>query len=153
MGQVYPPYAGETNDLRPTADASSHFAYSTTLRRHHVPHHHLSIPQPISGLNTDGHHHPQYPLLSGRGAREEVEYAGKVVRSVGEGLWERAVRYVVGATGRGEGYSPLGSSAGTGTGTGGREEETASAKFAHLTVEVRFPSPPTDPLLTSSHLP
>lgn len=106
----FPLLSADTNTrLRPTPDAESHFAYSTTLRRHHSDGTALSSPAVFAAA----------------------------VNAEATSLWTRAVNAI---TGRSiNEYQPV---------EGGREsppmtqraepKDTASAKFAHHTVEVRL---------------
>lgn len=98
--------ADTTSRLRPTRDAESHFAYSTTLRRH----------------------------SEGVGLSSPAVFAA-AVNAEATSLWTRAVNTITGRqtneyqmVGNGRGTPPDLQRAPT--------KDTASAKFAHHTVEV-----------------
>lgn len=114
---------------QPTPDAEQHFAYSTTLRRHH---HERSLSQTVEG----------------------IQNLASELRSEGPaGLWQRAVIAVTGQPSDNidileNGYAPLGTE---------REalRDTPSARFAHSSVEetlAKFKTSP-DYGLASSQIP
>lgn len=103
----------DTYEPRPTADATSHFAYSTTLRRHHPE----GFPQGPNGT--------VLPTFN--------EIRSVVAEEGPTGLWQRTVQtfrsyFPSGAT---EDYERLPSR---------REEhkDTPSARFAHYSIDVRL---------------
>lgn len=94
--------------LRPTADAEAHFAYSTTLRRHQSE---------ASALASPAH-------------------LASAVNAEASSLWTRAVGVITGQ--RRDDYG-VGTENGRASPTAQRVEQkdTASARFAHYSVDVR----------------
>ncbi|KZT27144.1 calcium-transporting P [Neolentinus lepideus HHB14362 ss-1] len=121
------------HDPEPTPDADSHFAYSTTLRRHQQ---HSESFSP----NTSG----SFPTLGSLSSVVSVEGTS--------GLWKRAVGFVKSRLGLQEqdlenGYAD--------TARKDSPQETSSGKFAHISAEdtlSHFQSSPTNGL-PSSHVP
>lgn len=99
-------FAGNA-EPQPTPDANAHFAYSTTLRRHH----------------------PDQSLSGGSSAFQSL---GSVVSTEGAELWDRVMSKVAGGPsaeetmeqGHANGHSVKG------------QQETPSSQYAHFTVEV-----------------
>lgn len=105
----FPHLAADTSArLRPTPDAESHFAYSTTLRRHHSEGSALTRPSELaSALNAEA-----------------------------SSLWSRTVGYVTGQPSSDP--QSLESGRGTPSVVRREEpKDTVSARFAHYSVEVR----------------
>ena len=100
---------------RPTADASAHFAYSTTLRRHH-PEGPLAFPQSPPG--------PTFPRFDD--LRNTIAEEGPT------GVWDRFVHFL-------KEFWPGGAEAEYQPVVTRREErkDTPSARFAHFSAEVR----------------
>ncbi|KDQ56288.1 hypothetical protein JAAARDRAFT_36462 [Jaapia argillacea MUCL 33604] len=126
---------------QPTPDAQSHFAYSTTLRRHHQT-------LPFEGMGTHGS--VGSPGLGGFGGFRSLGEIGEFVKEEGVGgLWNRFVGFVSGRD-REEGRQGLEG----GFAEGKREEgETPSAKFAHCSIDETlsyFRTSPTHGLPSSS---
>lgn len=96
--------------FRPTADAESHFAYSTTLRRHQS---------------------------EGAAALKSPAVFAAAVNAEAFSLWRRAVSFVTGQ--RNNDYQRVeNGTAGVST---DEVKDTASAKFAHCTVDVSLIQP------------
>lgn len=106
----FPLLSADTNTrLRPTPNAEAHFAYSTTLRRHQS---------------------------EGAAALASPAEFAAAVNAEATSLWTRAVNTITGR--ESNDYQP----AGNGRETPpvmqeGQAKDTASAKFAHYTIEVR----------------
>ncbi|OCH89431.1 calcium-transporting P [Obba rivulosa] len=115
-------------DLQPTTpDATSHFAYSTTLRRHTVDH--LGIPSQATG--------GALPTLG--------ELRTAVATEGPSGLWQRTVGQLIARFSSREGYETLP----THVQKDEQQGDTPSAKFAHYTVQdtlAHFATSPTDGL-------
>ncbi len=119
----FPLLSADTNTrLRPTPDAESHFAYSTTLRRHHSEARAASLASPA--------------------------VFAAAVNAEATSLWTRLVNTITGkstneyqAVENGRNTPPITQRT--------ESKDTASAKFAHHTVEVRlFCFRPGDSLLS-----
>ena len=114
-------FAGDDNEPQPTPDASAHFAYSTTLRRHHT----------LDGYGgAQGHTANGVPMFTELRTVVTEEGAG--------GLWERVTQLV---------RAPFG---GRGGSSGDYEriptmeekKDTPSARFVFYSIEVSaFPDP------------
>lgn len=96
--------------LRPTPDAEAHFSYSTTLRRHQTE--------------------------SAAALASPAVFAA-AVNAEASSLWTRAINYITGNTNQ---YQVVDS--GRETPPAGVEEkrDTASAQFAHCSIEVCYPT-------------
>ena len=107
-------FVGDEQEPQPTPDAQAHFAYSTTLRRHHLD----------GPLNLGTPHSSTFPGLES--LRSAVTDEGP------SGLWDRLVKSVTGRAGQSSenGYTsvPTGEQ---------RQQETPSARYVNHTVEVR----------------
>ena len=103
-----PPVGDDQMEMHPTPGAQAHFAYSTTLRRHSLPH------APPHGEAFPG--------------RESVRYA--VTDQGSAGLWDRLLGIVKGKSGGspgGNGYIPV-----------AKTEQTPSATYATYHPDVRY---------------
>ncbi|ETW74623.1 P-type ATPase [Heterobasidion irregulare TC 32-1] len=123
-------FVGDEQEPQPTPDAQAHFAYSTTLRRHHLD----------GPLNLGTPHSSTFPGLES--LRSAVTDEGP------SGLWGRLVKLVTGRAGQSSenGYTsvPTGEQ---------RQQETPSARYANHTVEstlASFQTSATDGLHSNS---
>jgi P-type Ca2+ transporter type 2C len=92
--------------FRPVPDAEAHFAYSTTLRRHHTD---LTLASTAQAVNAEA-----------------------------SSLWSKVMGAITGKRKEGDHEERMGNGHAIGDTTGEVKRDTASARFAHYSVEVCF---------------